>query len=204
MKSGTINSRGIADFTAAVKVVFDTAGTDKARSDGLDQSRIGKSVSWHHYQETYASQFIRLYARYLRGEPVRVAEIGVLNGASLRAMMRILPFAELYGFDVSKCGYDFSGVTMVTGDGYSAETWRSIPADFDLIIDDGSHRVEDMLRGIPVFVSHLRPGGVLMIEDIPQLDHAKSVMAVLPESELLDTRDKGGVDDLIVMYQRPL
>lgn len=203
MKSGTINRCGMSDFTATVKAIFDAEGTDKARSDGLDKGRVGKALCWHHYQDTYASQFLRLYARHLRGEQVRVAEIGVASGASTRAMQRILPFAELYGFDVSPCKLDLQGVTIVTGDAYAEEAWKSAPADFDLIIDDGSHRVEDMLRGIPVFVNHLRSGGVLMIEDIRQPDWAGAVMNALPGSELVDTRDEGGVDDLTVMYQRP-
>ena len=41
-----------------------------------------------------------------------------------------------------------------------------IPAKFDLIIDDSSHRPEDQARIIGAVYEYLQPGGTLIIEDI--------------------------------------
>ena len=193
----------VMQFVDAVKHEFDLEGSDKMLNRHLDlPGHIGQEWG-HSYQYTYACQFIRLYARYIAGESVRVAEVGVQYGRSLRAMRRIIPFAEIYGFDIAPCRNDTAGAKFIVGDGYTEEAWKDVPNDFDLIIDDGSHRVSDMLRGIPVFLNHLKPGGILMIEDIPNIAGAKSVMEQLPGSELVDTRDIGrSKDDLMVVYMK--
>lgn len=197
MRGNKINGLGIDDLARAIKQVFDSEGTDKTLND--------EGKTWgHSYKYTYASQFMRLYARHITGNPVRIAEIGVQRGNSMRAMRRMLPFAQIYGFDSTICQNYLAGATLLVGDAYASEIWKAVPADFDLIIDDGSHKVEDMLRGIPNFVAHLRPGGVLMIEDITSAEAAGRVMDKLPGSELVDTRDTGrGNDDLIVLFVKP-
>jgi predicted O-methyltransferase YrrM len=195
MKGNTINRSAVQDFVNVVKATYDREGSDKT----LNQ----RSSSWgHSYQNTYASQFIRLYARHIDGHQVHVVEVGVARGASMRAMRRLIPFAKIYGIDTSACKYETAGATIVVGDGYANCTWDAIPSDCDLIIDDGSHNVSDMLRGIPVFIDHLRPGGVLLIEDIQSAADAGAVLDRLPGSELVDTRDNGRYDDLTVVYTK--
>jgi len=195
MKGLKISNSGLAEFVSAVQAIYVSEGSDKTTTHAGE---------WpgHAYQRTYASQFMRLYARHLLGKPVRVAEVGVHHGSSMRAMRRILPFAEVYGFDMVPCPDNVAGATVVLGDGYAAETWKDVPSDFDLIIDDGSHSVDDMLRGLPVFTSHLRWGGVLLIEDIPGgLAAAGRVADRLADAEIVDTRDEGQpFDDVTVLW----
>lgn len=111
---------------------------------------------------------------------------------------------------------------MVCGDGYAGLTveriaerhgWRS----FDLIVDDGSHELEDQRTFVARYAPLLAPGGVMVVEDIlpgyggDAVDVAGEIVAAVPEelrsfAYIVDLRWSGSRwqdDVLVVVDTRP-
>jgi predicted O-methyltransferase YrrM len=119
--------------------------------------------------------FARLYERLLwrrRLRPVRVLEIGVYRGASLRMWAAYFPRGEVHGIDIDPTARQYAAdrITIHIGDGSSQEVLAPILAQaggsFDVIVDDGSHRYEHQHPSLLALWPHLAPGGLYAIEDV--------------------------------------
>jgi hypothetical protein len=97
--------------------------------------------------------------------PLKIVEIGVLTGASLRAWKYATPAATVIGADRNLVpGLDV--VQIVTPDyGPLVERLREV-GPVDLIIDDGSHKLADQLAGAEALWDCLRVGGAYVVEDL--------------------------------------
>lgn len=97
--------------------------------------------------------------------PLKIVEIGVLKGASLRAWKYATPQAVVIGADRNPVpGLDV--VRIVTPDyGPLVERLRAV-GPVDLIIDDGSHKLADQLAGAEALWDCLRVGGAYVVEDV--------------------------------------
>lgn len=121
----------------------------------------------------YLGQYDRLFAPY-RERPVRLLEIGIQNGGSLEIWNKFFVAAErLVGCDITaECArlqYDDPRIGVVVADATTDDALEQVLAlspDFDIIIDDGSHRSEDIVRCFHRYFPHLRPGGLYVVEDL--------------------------------------
>lgn len=92
-------------------------------------------------------------------------------GASLRSFREFFPNAEIYGADVDK-RILFSERKIKTfhvdqtDDATFLELDKSIPDDFDLMIDDGLHSVNANIRSLLFFLRKIKVGGFAVVEDI--------------------------------------
>ena len=136
----------------------------------IHSRKIGKlSDKWDIYLEVYE----RLLAPF-RNEPISLLEIGVQNGGSLETWGTFFKNAKIIvGCDVnSRCSelrFDDKRVNIVIGDATSqnaANQIDKISKTFDLIIEDGSHRSDDIIKTFVEFFPKLRPGGVYIAEDL--------------------------------------
>jgi hypothetical protein len=98
-------------------------------------------------------------------KPLKIVEIGVLKGASLRAWKYATPSATVIGADRNPVpGLDV--VQIVTPDyGPLVERLREV-GPVDLIIDDGSHKLSDQMAGAEALWDCLRAGGAYVVEDV--------------------------------------
>ena len=77
----------------------------------------------------------------------KIAEIGVLHGASLLFWRDFFPFAQIFGFDlvIPKIEND-ERITLIQGDQSKRDDLLHLleisGTDIDLFIDDGSHKPE--------------------------------------------------------------
>lgn len=122
---------------------------------------------WHHY--------IPLYERYLgpwRGRPVRLLEIGVAQGGSLALWRRWLgPEAVIFGIDIRpKCAaFDGqAGRVRIGSQDDPAFLARVVEemGGLDVVIDDGSHRMEHIRASLEALFPRLAEGGIYLIEDL--------------------------------------
>lgn len=90
-------------------------------------------------------------------------EFGILNGASLK-MWRDRYSASVYGMDIN-LPPPIDNVTMWRGD-CTIKRWEDLSTTFDLIIDDASHIIEDMINAFEIWWPKVNPGGFYIIEDI--------------------------------------
>ncbi|WP_153532857.1 class I SAM-dependent methyltransferase [Actinomadura macrotermitis] len=128
--------------------------------------------TWHWYTPHYER-----HLRALRGEPVRLLEIGIggyddpgLGGWSLKMWKAYFPRGLMTGLDVfAKHGLDEPRLRTVRGDQNDPGFLRAFGEEhgpFDVIVDDGSHVNEHILTSFEALFRYVRPGGFYIIEDI--------------------------------------
>lgn len=124
----------------------------------------------HNYCPVYESLF-----NEIRFEAIGVLEIGVSEGASLKMWADYFPYADIYGidkdqFDEGKFGSLGSRTeTFVADQGNRKEMLdfvKEVKTEFDIIIDDGSHGMDDILVSLEILFPYLKIGGLYCIEDI--------------------------------------
>ena len=101
----------------------------------------GKAIyKWHHYLPIYES----LFSRFV-GTRVRVLEIGVLRGGSLKLWREYFGSdAQIYGIDIDPTAkqYEADRIQIFIGDQGDKQFLASVADEvggFDIVIDDGAH-----------------------------------------------------------------
>ena len=127
------------------------------------------SDKWENYVPIYESLFAGLA---VRSRPVRVLEIGVQNGGSLQIWSKYFPEGStIVGVDINPACALLSlplGVSVRIGDATSRAALDSMLGDaqFDVIIDDGSHRSDHIVSTFRICWERLAPGGAYVVEDL--------------------------------------
>ncbi|WFU05949.1 glycosyltransferase (plasmid) [Rhizobium sp. CB3171] len=133
-----------------------------------DHEGLG-SDKWTSYFKAYESHLQRY-----RSQSISLLEIGVQNGGSLEIWSKFFPKAErVLGCDIDpKCAllkFDDPRISVLVGHVNAPETLAAITQDtanFDIIIDDGSHVVEDVIKTFALYFPLLKSGGTFVIEDL--------------------------------------
>jgi hypothetical protein len=155
------------------------------RIDTLHRNKTGKvSDKWASYLSYYDSLF-----EAWRDRPVSMLEIGVQNGGSLETWSHYFTAGERFiGCDIDpNCGllqYDDPRISIVVGDANGAASFqkiRALQADFDIVIDDGSHRSMDILNSFVNYFPLVKPGGLYVVEDTHTLYHDQFGGGILNE-----------------------
>src|SRR5262245_26238722 len=129
---------------------------------------IPNGHKWLHYFETYESIVGPLAKR-----PIRMLEIGVYNGSSLRMWRKYLhPDSIIVGLDIDPgCKQHErpdANLHVRIGDQSQPSVRRLVDelGPFDLILDDGSHMSSHMVASFNLlFLDGLRSPGVYLVED---------------------------------------
>ena len=164
-------SRAIGpDFFAPVSLTATHEHTD-VRTDELYDiwQTIPGAHKWMHYFNTYH----RVVAHF-ENRPIRMLEIGVYRGGSLRMWRKYLPKDSIIvGIDIDPSCKQFEkedeNLYVRIGDQSNRAFLEEIVAEFgpfDLILDDGSHMCSHMIASFRhLFISGLRDKGVYLVED---------------------------------------
>lgn len=122
----------------------------------------------------YATDKSSLYHGYLdriepyfssQPRPLRLLEIGVLHGRSIRMWLEFLPDSKIYGIDLAGSNLtEDDRFTFYQGNVCSASLWKTL-GTFHIIVDDGNHDREQVVAAYDLGFSHLEPGGIWIIED---------------------------------------
>lgn len=125
-----------------------------------------------------AHDYTSIYERWfepMRNESLRLLEIGVCDprmpGASLKGWYEYFPNATIFGYDILDAHrFDNDRVATFVGDQSDradlARFVESSGGEFDIIIDDGSHRPMHQQVSLAFLFPHLKPGGQYIIEDL--------------------------------------
>lgn len=125
---------------------------------------------WHHYFDVYARHF----GRY-RDRPIRMLEIGVFRGGSLRMWKEYFhPDSTIVGIDIDKSCKDHEiadrNVFVRIGSQADPEFLAEVNKEFgpfDIILDDGSHKTHHQNISFgALFRPALKDGGCYMVEDV--------------------------------------
>jgi hypothetical protein len=123
------------------------------------------------------SSYLSIYETYFepfRDESISILEIGVQNGGSLECEAAYFPNAKyIIGCDINpdcrKLKFSEGNIHLVVGDGNAPKTKDEIIgicSSFDIVIDDGSHKSDDIIRSFVLYFPHLNVDGVFIIEDL--------------------------------------
>ena len=133
--------------------------------------KTDKSTSWSKMQPV-GHGYMAHYQKHLAGKRITdVLEIGVDEGNSLRMWEEIFPQAHIVGVDKNPQCKEYAGgnIDVVWADVSDLVQLVSVAesfSPFDLIVDDGSHRKEDVLLGLSTLFGYLADGGTYVIEDM--------------------------------------
>jgi SAM-dependent methyltransferase len=141
--------------------------------DPLYRLWIGTSGGhkWTQYFAVYREVF-----GALTSQPMRILEIGVLNGAGLRLWRQYFshPGTVVVGIDILPGCVQFAspneGIHVRIGSQADPEFLQKLVGEFgpfDLIIDDGSHRSSHMIASFNcLFADGLKESGIYFVEDL--------------------------------------
>ncbi len=124
--------------------------------------------------------------------PERILEVGVFMGASLAVWRERFPDAFILGVDRTDMRKYAKEEPMIVGDAYIK---RKGIGSYDLIIEDGSHAVQDQRTFINLVTwqGMLNAGGTLIIEDVV---HPDKILIGLREEYVATVIDfRKGADD---------
>jgi hypothetical protein len=186
----------------------------------IDNTKTDKNTC-HSYIDTYERIF-----QSKKYNNNNVLEIGIGepkenldNGGSIKLWHDYFPNSTIYALDIhdiSKINNSIKGVDRIklytSVDAYNEEFIKTAFIDnnitFDILVDDGPHTKESMELFIIHYFPLLNPGGVMVIEDIPDLNWTTDFINFLPlqsaSTEVVDLRYiKQRWDDImLVIYKK--
>ena len=133
--------------------------------DGIaDKYGTDKKILCHGYTRAYEKLFLPI-----RHDVKNIIEAGIFDGASLRMWRDYFPNATVHGLDIEQksvdCVNSEERIKSTLISACNASYWDSLDFKADIIIDDGSHVVEEQMVMIRLAWNSLKPGGYYVIED---------------------------------------
>jgi hypothetical protein len=124
-------------------------------------------TKWEHYFSIYERHF-----KTYRSKPIKLLEYGVSHGGSLQMWREYFhPQSLIVGVDIDpKClSLAEHGIEIVIGDQESAQTHallRERYGDFDIVIDDGGHTMQQQIATFKGIYPAVKVGGLYVAEDL--------------------------------------
>jgi 8-demethyl-8-alpha-L-rhamnosyltetracenomycin-C 2'-O-methyltransferase len=142
-----------------------------------------------------------------------VLEIGIWNGGSLRCWRDYFPNAIVYGLDIEERfvreankGKRIVAQVLDVGERETLRRWaEEVESRFDIVIDDGSHKVREIEIAFSVLWWLVEPGGYYIIEDANQVDNhvaMERMIANLARNALLGILDLEVRENMLVLRKR--
>jgi len=187
--------------------------------DLIDNTKTDKNTC-HSYIDTYERIF-----QCKKYDNNNILEIGIGdpkenldNGGSIKLWYDYFPNSTIYAVDIhdiSKVNDDIKNkerICLYTSvDAYDENIIKHNFIDknikFDILIDDGPHTKKSMELFIINYFSLLKPGGIMVIEDIPDLNWTNDFKNLIPlnsaDTEVVDLRYiKQRWDDIMLIINK--
>ena len=156
-------------------------------------------------EKYYESKFLNFQKK-----EITLVEIGVRSGASICLWKSYFSTkAKIYGIDnlddknihkipINSEWISGDNVEYIIGDAYDETIRDKIVGDIDILIDDGPHTFESHVKLLDKYISKMKPGGVIIIEDI-SYDYNQLYKYIPQEyKETLSVYDFGGYDNRLI------
>lgn len=122
---------------------------------------------WTHYFPIYEDHFSRYVNR-----PCLLVEIGCGEGGSLQLWKSFLgPYAQIVGIDIDPAcrAFEEDQIAIRIGNQSDQDFLGSVLEEFgapDIVLDDGSHVMEDIQASFAFLYPRTSPTGVYFVEDL--------------------------------------
>ena len=128
----------------------------------------------HLHRHAYTSIYNLLFS-HLRYKEITIGEVGILDNHSMLCWREYFPNATLFGYeyhdDKLQKGIrdNLNNATYTHVDVTSEQSLNNVFNKnnfFDIIIEDSTHVFEDQIRFLNIAYKCIKPGGIIIIEDI--------------------------------------
>lgn len=141
---------------------------DLARKYDTDK---GDQVTWSDKAHDYCNLHYQHLFGPLRYKKVKLLEVGILQGASLRMWRDYFPLGKIFGVDNDPILLfeDEPRIKCLLGDERYDEDMMVVGASygpFDIIIDDGCHNPDMQLKTLRNLYQYVKSDGYYVVEDI--------------------------------------
>lgn len=149
----------------------------------------------------YISGFYKQEFEKYKNLPINLLEIGVNQGGSLQLWLQYFNNANrIVGIDHNLNDIHFVHPKLYL---YQDNAYREHQLGyFDIIIDDGSHKLDDQLFILQHYLQYLKYGGILIIEDVQNIKHAQEFKNLIADGTIIDLRNVSGASDSILFVVR--
>jgi hypothetical protein len=141
-----------------------------------DKSSQRRNVTGSRHSHPYTLFYDSIFQEKKDSE-LSIAELGILEGASILMWREYFKKAHIYGYEYDlglinsfKSKFNNERITLREMNVRSREQIRgaleSTGIQYDLIIEDTTHQFEDQIRVIENIYPYVKNGGMLIIEDI--------------------------------------
>lgn len=123
-----------------------------------------KASNYHDYCKSYQK-----YLPFSYESEINILEIGVQGGQSLKMWKAFFKNSKVTGIDINPYCATIKfpeNVNVIIGSQNDETFLNTLPENFDLIIDDGSHLSYDIIYSFNHLFPKLNSGGVYIIEDL--------------------------------------
>ena len=160
-------------ISESLDYLFQEYGSDKANIFKYNQQPgHGYSIYYEKKLEAY------------KNKNINILEIGSYAGASAAAFTKYLPKSKVYCFDVNISNFKYKSENInvygidINNQKKVVKTLNKIFSEqnftqFDLIIDDGSHNLSDILVSLKFFFKYVKNKGLYIIEDYKHPNYYK-------------------------------
>jgi len=181
------------------------------QGNGVNCHEGSDKGTMHTYLPVYESLFSSK-----RHDKIRMLEIGVCSGGSLRAWTEYFthPDAEIVGVDISTnmLSWDLTvdpRMKFLIADATTEATAANLGNGWDIVVDDGSHMLEHQLATLRLYGPRIRiPEGIIVIEDILTTENIEPLKAFGEYMgmvvEVFDHRPESKMDaDIMMTFRWP-
>lgn len=180
----------------------------------LPENGISDKGTTHSYIEEYE----RLFAPFRQRQPITMLEIGLCRGGSLRMWHEYFEKSEIYGVDITQTPDGHNDLNQLIAEKLPRMHFSILDAGnpvqvmlglaetkFDIVIEDASHHIGDSMTIYSNFIHRLKPDGLYIIEDVPDISNMLPLFMPLAISRkvlVVDLRKrKNRFDDVLITIQ---
>lgn len=180
----------------------------------LIDNRYTDKDTTHSYLDTYESLFSQK-----KDSATNVLEVGIQHGGSIKLWSDYFTNATIYGLDVATGNEIHTDIKnneriklFTRTDAYDStffsDNLLQYSGSFDILIDDGPHTLESMMKFIALYTQLLTDDGVLVIEDVQDINWAYTLKERVPNKlreyvEIYDLRgNKNRYDDILFVINK--
>jgi len=143
-------------------------------------------------------------------------EVGICFGGSVELFDKYFPNGTITALDILKeeslpdLLKNQNKIRMISGDAYSPFLFSALfrGKKFDVILDDGDHKLESQIKFLTMYSMLLEDDGTLIIEDIGDINYLEILKentppALKPFIKTFDLRkNKGRFDDIVFVLDK--
>lgn len=147
----------------------------------------------HSYLETYELLFNKRKSKTKNVLEIGIGDFGELNGGSVELWYNYFQNACIYAIDILDITrvlphiQNNPRIQLFTGSNaydqhFFETTFINTNIKFDIMIDDGPHTLESMIKFINLYHKLLAPGGIMIVEDVQDISWIEHLTNATPDN----------------------